>query len=80
MLEAALKTQLATYLQRVTQPVELVATLDASQASQDLRALLDEVVEAGGGRVTLRVVDNAERSPSFTIGSPGQPARQRFAG
>ena len=30
MLEAALKTQLATYLQRVTQPVELVATLDAS--------------------------------------------------
>jgi NADH-dependent peroxiredoxin subunit F len=80
MLEAALKAQLATYLQRVTQPVELVATLDGSNAAQELRALLDDVVSAGDGRVTLRVVDDAERSPSFTIGQPGQVARQRFAG
>ena len=80
MLEAALKTQLATYLQRLTQPVELVATLDGSTAAQDLRELLTEVVEAGAGQVSLRMVDDGERSPSFTIGRPGEPARQRFAG
>lgn len=80
MLDAALKTQLATYLQRLTQPVELVATLDESQAAQELRALLQDVVDAGGGQVSLRLVDDGERSPSFTIGRPGEPARQRFAG
>ncbi|MFN7695697.1 MAG: alkyl hydroperoxide reductase subunit F [Burkholderiales bacterium] len=80
MLDAALKTQLASYLTRLTQPVELVATLDQRDASRELRELLEEVVEASAGQVSLRVVDDAERSPSFTIARPGEAARQRFAG
>lgn len=80
MLDAALKTQLAAYLQRLTRPVELVATLDASPAAQELHALLQDVVEASASQVQLRLVDDGERSPSFTIGQPGEAARQRFAG
>lgn len=40
MLTAELKAQLANYLQRLTAPVELVAALDASPASQETRELL----------------------------------------
>ena len=43
MLDDTLKTQLAGYLQRLTQPVEIVASLDARAASGEMRALLDEI-------------------------------------
>jgi NADH-dependent peroxiredoxin subunit F len=79
MLDAALKSKLTSYLQRLTQPVELVATLDASPASQELRGLLDDVASASP-LVSVRIQDDGERSPSFTIGLLGEPARQRFAG
>ena len=80
MLDAALKTQLATYLERLLTPVELVATLDDAPASAQLRALLQDVVSAGHGKVSLRIQDDGERSPSFGISAPGEPPRQRFAG
>ncbi len=80
MLDAALQTQLASYLQRLTQPVELVATLDGSPAARDLQTLLEQVVAASNGLVSLRAVDDGERSPSFVITRPGEAARQRFAG
>ena len=40
MLDDSLKSQLASYLQRVTQPVELVASLDDREASAEMRELL----------------------------------------
>ena len=43
MLDAALKTQLSAYLEKLQQPIELVATLDASAAAQDMRRLLADV-------------------------------------
>jgi alkyl hydroperoxide reductase subunit F len=38
-----LKTQLAAYLERLQQPIELVASLDDSEAARELEELLDEI-------------------------------------
>jgi hypothetical protein len=43
MLDADLKTQLKAYLERLTQPIELVASLDDRPASQEMRELLEEI-------------------------------------
>ncbi|WP_240922994.1 hypothetical protein, partial [Metapseudomonas otitidis] len=40
MLDANLKTQLKAYLEKVTQPFEIVASLDDSDKSRELRELL----------------------------------------
>src|SRR5277367_6552428 len=80
MLEANLKTQLKTYLERITQPVELIATLGSDAASEELRALLNEIV-ALSSQLTLKFEPGASiRSPSFALARPGENARVRFAG
>jgi len=43
MLDDTLKTQLAAYLQRLTDTVEIVASLDEREASREMRELLDEI-------------------------------------
>ena len=43
MLDDTLKTHLAGYLQRLTQPVDVVASLDERAASIEMRELLDEI-------------------------------------
>ena len=78
MLDDSLKNQLATYLERVTQPIELVASLDDSDASREMRALLDEIV-ALSPRITL-VEGRDERTPSFAIRRAGGAIDLRFAG
>ena len=46
MLDASLKAQLAAYLERITQPVEIVASLDDTPASREMQALLKDIAEA----------------------------------
>ncbi|MGL6289743.1 MAG: FAD-dependent oxidoreductase, partial [Silanimonas sp.] len=65
MLDDALKTQLAAYLKRLVSPIELVASLDASESSTELRALL-ETIAALSPKITLRDAADA-RTPSFAI-------------
>ena len=79
MLDSALKAQLKTYLERLQRPIELIATLDRSAASQDLRALLADVAGCSP-RVSVVERDDGERAPSFGIAEAGQPPRVRFAG
>jgi alkyl hydroperoxide reductase subunit F len=79
MLDQALKSQLIDYLTRLRAPVELVATLDDSAASEDMRALLRDVA-ACSDQVHVREDGKASRAPSFTIGRLGEPARVTFAG
>jgi len=43
MLDADLKTQLKAYLEKVTQPIELVASLDDGDKSRELEGLLQDV-------------------------------------
>ena len=45
MLDASLKAQLAAYMERITGPVEITAVLDDSKASQDMRALLQDIAD-----------------------------------
>ena len=43
MLDQDLKTQLAAYLEKLQQPIELVASLDDSDAARELDALLADI-------------------------------------
>ena len=43
MLDANLKAQLKAYLEKVTQPIEIVASLDDSAKSAELSELLEEI-------------------------------------
>jgi alkyl hydroperoxide reductase subunit F len=78
MLDDSLKTQLATYLERVTQPIELVASLDDGEASREMRALLDDIARLSP-HITL-VEEHDARTPSFAIRRAGGAIDLRFAG
>ncbi|WP_435103407.1 alkyl hydroperoxide reductase subunit F [Arhodomonas sp. AD133] len=80
MLDAKLKDQLKAYLENVTQPVELVATLDNGEKSRELDELLHEI-KALSEKITLLRDDGADvRRPSFTIQRAGTDIAVRFAG
>ena len=80
MLDSNLKTQLKAYLERISQPIEIVASLDDSKASRDMKELLGEIAEQSS-LITLKEDNTSgERAPSFSIGRPGVPAGVRFAG
>ena len=80
MLDAGTKSQLKSYLDRITQPVEIVASLDDSKASSDLQALLKDVAESSS---LIKVVESRgdnQRKPSFSINRPSESHGPRFAG
>lgn len=78
MLDATLQAQLKGYLQRLTQPVELVASLDDRPASAEMRELLEEI--AGLSElVSLRLDGTDARRPSFNISRAGAGMGVRFA-
>ncbi len=78
MLDATLKTQLAAYLEKLQQPIELVAALDDSDASRELDALLDEIATLSP-KITRRSGEAARR-PSFEIRRSGSDVVVAFAG
>jgi alkyl hydroperoxide reductase subunit F len=43
MLDDKLSAQLAAYLERVTKPIEIVASLDGQDASGELKSLLEQI-------------------------------------
>lgn len=67
MLDTNMKTQLKAYLEKLTKPVELIATLDDSAKSAEIKELLAEIAELSD-KVTFKE-DNtlAVRKPSFLI-------------
>ncbi len=78
MLDSNLKTQLRAYLERVTQPIALVASLDDRPASAEMKALLEDVA-ALCDKITLRLDGNDARRPSFNISRVGSDMGVRFA-
>jgi alkyl hydroperoxide reductase, F subunit len=80
MLDADLKAQLKGYLQRLTQPIELIASLDDSKGSQDMLELLRDVAEQSEQVSLVESRDDAERKPSFLIRRVGTDIGVRFAG
>ena len=79
MLDSNIKAQLQAYLEKLVQPIELVATLDASGKSREMRALLEDIASLSD-KVSLLESGNAARRPSFSVGRPGEAARIHFAG
>ncbi|WP_053143684.1 alkyl hydroperoxide reductase subunit F [Pseudomonas sp. P97.38] len=79
MLDANLKAQLKSYLERVTQPIEIVASLDDGAKSQEMLALLKDVASLSD-KITLLDNGTDARKPSFSLNRPGAEISLRFAG
>jgi alkyl hydroperoxide reductase subunit F len=74
MLDANLKTQLKAYLEKVSHPIEIVASLDDGAKSREMQELLQNRAAVGphqAGRATRLRRD--ARTPSFT-----EPPRDRY--
>ncbi|MGX5730684.1 alkyl hydroperoxide reductase subunit F [Pseudoxanthomonas beigongshangi] len=80
MLDANLKTQLKAYLEKVTRPIVITASLDDSESSKELQALLADLVSLSDRISVTESRDDNERKPSFALGTPGQDIHLRFAG
>ncbi|HEY5806756.1 MAG TPA: alkyl hydroperoxide reductase subunit F [Povalibacter sp.] len=80
MLDANLRQQLQTYLERLTQPVELVAALDESDASLEMRDLLRDIATLSPLLSFEERDDAAARKPSFAVRRKGGDVKIRFAG
>jgi len=79
MLDATLKSQLQAYLEKVIQPFEIVASLDDSEKSTELLALLNDIVSLTD-KIALRTDGTDSRKPSFALNRPNANISLRFAG
>ncbi|PNG11615.1 alkyl hydroperoxide reductase subunit F [Stutzerimonas stutzeri] len=79
MLDTTLKTQLKAYLEKVTQPFEIVASLDDGEKSQELLGLLQDIAGLSD-KITLRTDGDDARKPSFALNRLGGDIGLRFAG
>ena len=80
MLDDTLKSQLSTYLERVSLPIELVASLDESETSAQMRDLLETIQGLRSDKITLRTDGADSRRPSFSVQRAGSATSLRFAG
>src|SRR6202158_2054093 len=80
MLDSNLKTQLKGYLERISQPVEIVASVDDTDKSREMLELLTDI-ESVSDLIKIDVRrDDAQVKPSFALRQPGAEPRVRFAG
>ena len=79
MLDAAIKEQLRAYLGRLQHPIEIVATLDASDKAQEMGELVKAIAELSD-KISVRADGASRFAPSFAVGRPGEAARIEFAG
>ncbi|MGM9488609.1 alkyl hydroperoxide reductase subunit F [Ideonella sp. YS5] len=79
MLDANTQTQLSAYFERITRPIELVASLDDRPASQEMRELLVEIAALAPAKISARFDGQDARRPSFSISPVGADIGVRFA-
>ena len=81
MLDTNMKQQLQVYLQKLQQPIEILAALDDSDASRQLSSLLHDIASLSD-KVSLREdAGSLTRKPSFAVQPKGAAAaRVAFAG
>jgi len=80
MLDDTLKTQLAAYLERVTLPIEMVASLGDDSNSVEMRALLQTIQGLRSDKITVAYDGQDARKPSFSLKRAGTDTQLRFAG
>lgn len=80
MLDATLKNQLKTYLEWLSKPIEIVASLDDGEKSHEMHELLKEINQLSD-KVSLKTDGDDVRKPSFAIKRVGEEIGEiRFAG
>jgi alkyl hydroperoxide reductase subunit F len=81
MLDSNLKMQLKGYLERISRPVQITASVDDSDKSRELKELLADIASVSD---LIKVVEarpgEAQMKPSFALQGPGDEPRVRFAG
>jgi len=80
MLNTELKAQLKGYLERLTRPIELVASLDDSEGSREMRELLEDIAPLSPLVQLTFAAEPGGPVPCFAVREPGGDARVRFAG
>ena len=80
MLDAAIKAQLQTYLDKITHSVEIIASLDHSEKSQEMREMLQEIASLSPRLSFEERNDDNQRKPSFALNRVGGNSGVRFAG
>lgn len=80
MLDTTLKTQLKSYLEKITQPIEIVAWLDESPKSHELQGLLQEIAGLSDKITLTESRDASDRRPAFSINRSGTDVGVKFAG
>ena len=78
MLDSSIQAQLRSYLERLQQPIELVASLDDRPASAEMHELLTEIA-ALNSMVSVRFDGADSRRPSFQVSRKGADMGIRFA-
>ena len=78
MLDTQMKTQLQAYLQNLRTPINLIATLDNSEKSAELRELLQEIATLSD-KVRFNDTGTDARKPSFVVAKEGETSGVRFA-
>ncbi|MEY3982016.1 MAG: alkyl hydroperoxide reductase subunit [Pseudomonadota bacterium] len=78
MLTQELKTQLNAYLQRITLPIDIEASLDASDSAREMRELLDTLGQLSP-HISVSFSGADARTPSFRIRRVGTDMDLRFA-
>jgi alkyl hydroperoxide reductase subunit F len=79
MLDQTIKSQLKAYLEKLVQPIELIAALDDSAKAREMYELLQDISTLSD-KVTLRSDTRATRVPSFGVARQGEAARIQFSG
>ncbi|MCL4068868.1 alkyl hydroperoxide reductase subunit F [Pseudomonas sp. GX19020] len=79
MLDAAMKTQLKGYLERLMRPVEITTFAGEDAKSRDMLALIADI-RGLSDKITVTEGADAARVPSFALSSPGQDISLTFAG
>ena len=78
MLDSTIQAQLKAYLERLQQPIELVASLDDSAGAAEMRELLNDIAPLSD-KLSVRFDGQDARKPSFQITRAGQDMGVRFA-
>lgn len=80
MLDDNLKTQLGTYLERVSLPIEVVASLGDDDNSAQMRELLQTIQSLRSDKIRVTYDGQDARKPSFSLKRAGSNTHLRFAG
>src|SRR5690625_1843837 len=80
MLDANLKAQLQAYMEKLVEPIALVANLGEDAKSQELRSLLQDIVSTSDKISFSEAYDSSKRVPSFTIERVDTDIAVAFAG